>query len=126
LVAAGALRGDRGWHLHLGRQEVYVAPFPDVGRRVPISSGGGAWPRWRRDGKELYYLTANQLVAVAVDGSSPSFKTGSLTPLFDLERWDARWQYDVTADGQRFLVGVQDRPSTPTATLLLHWIETLK
>jgi len=89
-----------------GRNEVYVIPFPGPGPKERVSPSGGVYPRWRRDGAELFYLNDdnNTLVAVSVDGRGSTFKVGELRPLFEIHPRIAGYPYDVSADGQRFLV----------------------
>ena len=111
-----------------GRLEVYVRPFPGPGPPTRVSDNGGRWPRWRRDGSELFYLTGDgTLIAVAVDGKRPQFQVGNARPLFKthfrpMERLDA-YDYDVSPDGQRFLVNAFIENITVAApiTLLTNW-----
>jgi eukaryotic-like serine/threonine-protein kinase len=93
--------------------EVVVQPFPDVGRgKWQVSMQGGADPRWRSDGRELYFSAPNDdLMAVDVDTAGDVFTSGTPRRLFGLSPrppdqaiQDSR--YDVTADGQRFLLNV--------------------
>jgi len=91
-----------------GFYEVYVASFPDVasGKWV-VSSGGGAEPVWSRDGRELFHRTMDgNMVAVPVS-LTPTFSMGTRRILFSDRDYRAHLnhrQYDVTADGQRFLM----------------------
>jgi len=63
------------------RDEIYVVPFPKPDSRVLISTAGGAWPRWRRDGKEIFYVDLNRrVVAAEVDGRGASFILQPLGP----------------------------------------------
>jgi hypothetical protein len=89
-----------------GRTEVYVAAFPGAGGKRQISTDGGANPRWRRDGKELFYLAPNNtLMAAAVNSQGASFEVASVTALFETRRsGNTDFPYDVSADGQRFLI----------------------
>ena len=76
-----------GWHMwpqEGGRPEVFVAPFPWTGAKWQISNGGGAGPRWRADGKELFYFDLNGIAAVEVDGAGSAFQVGSSKLLFRL------------------------------------------
>jgi Tol biopolymer transport system component len=67
-----------------GRNEIYVAPFPGPGGKRQISSAGGVHPRWRGDGKELFYLAANnRLMAAEVDSAAASFEVGAMRDLFE-------------------------------------------
>jgi eukaryotic-like serine/threonine-protein kinase len=99
-----------------GRWKVYVVPFPDVNGKFQISSDGGMQPRWRRDGKELYYLGLDRkLMAVAI-AAKPSFKAGipqtlvTTNPFITAPVGTA--QYDISADGRRFLVSSRLEEST--------------
>jgi hypothetical protein len=88
---------------------VYVQRFPE-GTKLTISGEGGAQPRWRADGKELFYMSAdNRLMAVPVDftrGARPSI--GIPVPLFTAN-WtpQAVRNYQPSRDGRRFLIDVQ-------------------
>jgi Tol biopolymer transport system component len=115
-----------------GRWEIYVAPFPGPGGNWKVSSGGGTEPRWRRDGKELYYLASDgELMAVEVKGGS-TFEAGVATPLFKTRRRvpvssSDLFSYDVAADGQRFLVSTDVGETTASPlTVVLNWTSDLK
>jgi serine/threonine protein kinase/Tol biopolymer transport system component len=102
------------------RAEVYVRPFPGPGGESRVSVAGGDFPRWRRDGKELFYLSAdNKLMAVPVT-LNPTFQAGVPEALFSVRPS----RYDVSPDGQRFLVRSRSNDeasaSTPL-TLLADW-----
>ena len=104
-----------------GRDEVYVQPFPEGGRKVTVSSNGGTRARWSRDGKELVYVEGNTLVAVSVS-TAPSFSVGSATRLFEhpgLGAGFAYTPYDVSADGQRFILAepVEEGAETPEPSI---------
>jgi len=111
-----------------GREEVFVVPYPGPGDKVQVSSTGGKFPRWRRDGKELFYLNSdNKMTVAAVDGSGPTFKAGAETPLFDTIPLGANWPYDVTADGQRFLINSRgEQASSTPITVVVNWAAALK
>jgi Tol biopolymer transport system component len=106
-----------------GREEVFVVPYPGPGDKVQVSSTGGKFPRWRRDGKELFYLDSdNKMTVAAVDGSGPTFKAGAETALFDTLPLGANWPYDVTADGQRFLISSRtEQASSTPITVVVNW-----
>jgi dipeptidyl aminopeptidase/acylaminoacyl peptidase len=116
-----------------GRFEVFVVPFPGPGGKWQISVGGGNEPRWRRDGKELFYLGPdNRLMAAAVNGEGSAFEVGAVRSLFDTRPGSPAggpswYSYDVSPDGQRFLVNVPAE-STPAApiTLVVNWPAALK
>ena len=86
-----------------GRSEVYLTSFPEAVERVRVSESGGSRPRWKRDGRELYFVSAdNEMIATLVRLGS-SAQVGASRPLFRMA--SAGWQdYDVTSDGERFLV----------------------
>jgi len=113
-----------------GRFEVYVARFPGAGGRVQVSANGGDSPRWRRDGKELFYVSADsKMMAVDVNGSGPAFSVGSPSPLFGVRIRDQFLgiPYDVSADGQRFLVNTfLDQTTPPSISLVLNWPRLIK
>ena len=101
-----------------GRPEVYVQPFPATGAKWQISTGGGDQPRWRRDGKEIYYLAPDRrlmVVPVAVPGA---FDVEPPQPLFttNIPFGDVGFSqsYDVSPDGQRFVIASFDPLSPPT------------
>jgi Tol biopolymer transport system component/DNA-binding winged helix-turn-helix (wHTH) protein len=88
-----------------GQYEVYVRPFPSGSRKWPISTRGGTQVRWRRDGRELFYTEAGTLIAVPVEIGS-EFNPGSPSRLFShpgFQFWPEP-NYEVSLDGQRFLV----------------------
>ena len=106
-----------------GRDEVYVRPFPGPGGVWQISAGGGTFPRWRADGKELYYLApGNKLMAAAISAEAASITPGPPVALFtaNFARGLIRGPYDVARDG-RFLVNVELNDATPPITLLMNW-----
>jgi Tol biopolymer transport system component len=114
-----------------GRMEVYVQPFPRSGSMWQVSTGGGSEAHWRRDGKELYYLAPDRkIMAVAVRGGS-TFEREAPRPLFQTRvpfpGSIYRMNYDVTADGARFLVNtlVEGAGSSPI-NVVLNWPAGLK
>ncbi len=111
-----------------GRPEVYVAPFQRPGRTVPISTSGGNWPRWRQDGKEIFYLAAGEtLVAVAVRGGDSAIEVGDATPLFQARFSNTPMPYAVAPDGQRFLINRPIEETTDASiTLVVNWPEALR
>lgn len=113
-----------------GHFEIYVQPFPATGPKWQISSAGGRFPRWSHDGRELFYVAADQkLMAVTVKpggGSAPSFEAGAPQPLFDILSIPTafRFSYQPAADGRRFLVDVPSGGGagiTTPITMILNW-----
>ncbi len=116
-----------------GRYEVYVQSFPAGNGKWQVSTNGGVQPRWRRDGKELFYLgLERKLRAVPVRGVS-TIEFGVGVPLFEARTElgttvNSGWmqQYDVTPDGQRFLLNLEPDSSASHITAVLNWAAGLK
>jgi eukaryotic-like serine/threonine-protein kinase len=113
-----------------GRAEVYVAPFPGPGGKWQISTAGGSSPRWRRDGTEIFFLASdNALMAAAVNGKASSFQVGAVKPLFQTHLVGPPHEYDVSADGQKFLINSapqQNGAAPAPITVVLNWTAGLK
>jgi dipeptidyl aminopeptidase/acylaminoacyl peptidase len=113
-----------------GRTEVYVAPFPDAGGKWQVSTAGGTLPRWRGDGREIFYMDPdNTLMAAEVNGQDSAFEVGAVRELFETRPRAMRSSYDVTADGQRFLINTLEEPASATAlpiTLVVNWPALVK
>ena len=114
-----------------GQYEVYVTSFPGKSGKWRVSTAGGGWPRWNRNGKEIFYLAPNNdLIAVPLRTDAAQITLGAGHRLFAMRprpspRLDA-YQYAVTADGQRFLVNTfVDEPTSSALTLILDWPQTL-
>jgi len=109
-----------------GKSEVYVRPFPEGAGRWQISPSGGGNPFWRRDGKELYYINPElKIVAVPIT-LSPAFRAGPPSPLFTIRPGPGQ-PFDVSADGQRFLVdAASSDQGSPPFSLVLNWTGLLK
>ncbi|MFP5208410.1 MAG: winged helix-turn-helix domain-containing protein [Acidobacteriota bacterium] len=114
-----------------GRLEVYVESFPRQTGKWEVSTSGGAEPVWRRDGKELYYLTPDdKLMAVAVSTVSGKFQAGIPKELFQAKLPPiAFWRnlYVASPDGQRFLMVVPANEVKPAPiTVVVNWPALLK
>jgi eukaryotic-like serine/threonine-protein kinase len=105
-----------------GRDEVYVAAFPAMQPRLRVSAAGAHSPRWNPAGRELFYATIDgRLIAVPVR-TSPSLELGTPTTLFTMTAGHAWRDFDVAADGQRFLALISEsRASEQPLTVVLHW-----
>jgi len=114
-----------------GAPQVYVQSFPPSGAKWPVSTGGGDQPRWRRDGRELFYLAADsKLMAVDVK-TDGAFEAGAPRPLFEIHSPFAAGRsainYVTAADGQRFLVRLAvEQSSTPPITVVVNWAAGVK
>jgi len=89
-----------------GQPEVFVAPFPVPARRWRVSADGGSQARWRRDGKEIFYVSPGRtLMSVQIEASADGVVVKGYEPLFELQYpYGAYHAFDVASDGQRFLV----------------------
>jgi eukaryotic-like serine/threonine-protein kinase len=105
-----------------GANEVYVRPFPGPGRASRVSTSGGEYPVWSRDGKELFFITRDKLMSLPVR-SSPSFEAGTPVALFDVP--EDIFGFDVSPDGQRFIVTLAVQ-KTPPLSLVLNWTAALR
>jgi Tol biopolymer transport system component len=110
-----------------GRNEVYVQTFPP-GNKSVISSGGGVYPMWRGDGKELFYLTEDGRVLAAQIKSEAPFQTEVPQQLFQTNiKFGAGCPYAVNRDGSRFLIFTPAEASDPAPlTVMLNWTASLK
>ncbi len=111
-----------------GESEIYVTPFPGPTGKVRISTDGGTQPRWSRNGKELFYRNGRKMMVVKVV-TTPSFSAGEPTMLFegDYDTPGGVTQYDVSPDGQRFLmIRGSERKPAQKINLVLNWKEELK
>ena len=111
-----------------GKTEVYVAPFPGPGGKWQVSVAGGTFPRWRRDGGEIYYLAPDsKLMVAAVNGKSATFEVGAVKPLFELRPAGGGYRYDVSLDGQRFLVNaLPEQAASAPITVVVNWTAGLR
>ena len=112
-----------------GRAEVYVQPFPGPGAKYQVSTSGGFNPSWRRDGKELLYITNDRKLMALQLNAGARFEPGLPKALFDIRIRGAggRTVYAVSRDGQRFLTSDINESSTPSPiTVVLNWTADLK
>ncbi len=107
------------------RNEVYVQTFPEHGGKWQISTSGGDYAQWSRDGRELYFIGADRkLMAVEITGAGTGFKAGVPKPLFEVA---AQRDFDVSKEG-RFLiqVPVDQTKKSVALTLVTNWQAGLK
>ncbi len=111
-----------------GRSEIYIAPFPGPGGKRQVSASGGSQPRWRRDGKEIFFLAPDgKLMAAEVIGQGESLEIVTVRALFQTRVTGPGYQYDVAVDGQRFLINtLVDQKVTTPITLVQNWTAGLK
>ena len=115
-----------------GRVEVYVRPFPEGSGKWQVSVNGGMHPRWRHDGGELFYVEAATLMAVSVS-TEQGFVLGQPQRLLESEDLRAAAyggpQYDVSADGKRFLTTApadDENAPTPSIRVVQNWYEEFR
>jgi len=129
-----ALSPDGRWMAYVagesGRNEVYVRPFPGAGEKVTISTDGGNEPVWSPTGREIFYRSGDAMMSVSVS-TGPTLNPGKPQRLFEkpYEPTQALWaNYDVAADGQRFLMlKTVERPEAPAQiNVVMNWYEELK
>jgi Tol biopolymer transport system component len=114
--------------------EVYVQSFPEPGINVQVSNGGGLQPRWGPDGKELFYITSGgELMAASIEVSKQAVNVGKSVVLFQTQialggyMEILRAQYDVSRDGQRFLINnIIGEPSSSPIRIVTNWTSLLK
>jgi eukaryotic-like serine/threonine-protein kinase len=112
------------------RNEVYVESFPAQGGKWLISSAGGSQPRWRRDGKELFYLSLdNNLMSVSLKIGRDSFEVAEPQMLFQTRLPNSgvsNFHYSVTPDGQRFIIDGALTATVRPITVVTNWLSMLK
>jgi hypothetical protein len=108
-----------------GQSEVYVRPFPSSEGKWQVSSGGGHYPVWNPNGKELFYRSGDKMMVVEaeIDGELRLEE-----PRMLFEKSLAWPLYDVAADGQRFVMIEEGEPQPTITELILvqNWGEELK
>ncbi len=131
--ALGQFSPDGKWIAYVsdesGHYEIYVAPFPATGAKWQISNVREASsPRWRHDGKELFYRGESDsgFYAVEVDGSRPNFEIGRTQFLFRATMNGSGYLWDVTPDGKRFIVNEASAENSQPLELILNWTAELK
>jgi hypothetical protein len=109
-----------------GRNEIYVQRFPAGGARWLVSSSGGSLPRWRRDGKELFYRAPDgRLMVAPVRQPVQAIEFGRPVPLFHIPEAQGifSYSYDLSPDGQKILALVPGQVAGDTASLnvIVNW-----
>ena len=92
-----------------------------------ISTEGGSFPRWRGDGKEIFFLAPEgKLMAAEVDARGISFQVGTPRPLFSASPSATAAPYDVTSDGKRFVINATPELAGEPITLVTNWTARLQ
>jgi len=97
-----------------GRREIYVQPFPGPGEKVTISTNGGSYPVWSRDGRELFFRQGDAMMVVDVMTTGRVFRATRERQLFTAKDLGFREGFDVSIDGKRFLMVHREAGSSPT------------
>jgi hypothetical protein len=111
-----------------GADEIYVVPYPGPGGIVQVSAGGGTQPRWNRNGRELFFRNSDQMMAANIEISGSTLRADTPHELFS----HTSAFYDVSPDGQRFLMlDTIDAPSGPAETsrewhVIVNWFDELR
>jgi Tol biopolymer transport system component len=130
---APAVSPDDRWVAYVsdqsGMDQIYLMPFPDGGRVIPVSTTGGTEPAWSSDGRELFYRAGTQMWMVPVDLASgtPGQATLLFDAMYDLDQNSVGVaNYDVSPDGQHFLMVRTAAAGSPTVTLVENWFGELE
>jgi len=136
VVKGGQFSPDGRWVAYAsnesGSMEVYVVPFPSGNGKWQVSSGGGQEPRWRNDGKELFYLSRDSKMMAVPVSTGTSFESGSPVALFQTHRRQPIssqdiLSYDVSADGQKFLIATRvDESAVAPLSVFLNWTSAVE
>jgi len=122
-------RTATGWQLERSKQqEIYLIPFPGPRGKRQISTTGGTFPRWRHDGKEIFYVGLDgKLMAAEVTLKASNIEVGQVKPLGIAVPTIRAIPYDVSLDGQRILAFTEPKhTSSALLTLLQNWTAILK
>jgi Tol biopolymer transport system component len=122
----GTLSPDGRWMAYVsnesGRSEIYVEPVPGPGGRWQISTSGGEQPRWVRNGREIVYRNGTKMMSSAVQ-IQPAFAAAKPVELFDrkFDRGGAVTGYDVTPDGQTFVMTRSEKANPTEIRVVVGW-----
>jgi eukaryotic-like serine/threonine-protein kinase len=106
-----------------GRQEVYVQTFPKLGGKWQVSSDGGTRPQWSKDGKELYFISADgKLMSVSIRGSGGRFEAGTPQSLFEAPPpQSSGFLIDISKDGRFLILAPTEESAGAPITVLVNW-----
>jgi hypothetical protein len=130
-IAEARVSPDGRWIVYSsnrsGRFEIEVSRFPEFGQRYPLTVAGGRYPRWRADGKEIYFLSADRRLMAASFVAGPSPSVGTPTSLFEVDLVAhpvlsfAAYEYDAAVDGSRFLINRLVSPPDESLSMIVDW-----
>jgi Tol biopolymer transport system component len=109
-----------------GQSEVYVQAFPEARDKFPVSTGGGQFPEWSADGRELYYVSNDRmLMSVAVNANGSVMEASRPRELFPVPTTVAGAPYEAARDGRRFLTSLAVKNSLPL-NVIVNWPALVK
>lgn len=113
-----------------GRWEIYVTSFPEAHGKWQVSNAGGEQPRWRGDGSELFYLSSDAKIMALPVKAGTNFDAGTPIALFqanprEMFATSEIFSYDVSKDGQRFLINTQLKTAMTPMSVVLNWAAKL-
>jgi Tol biopolymer transport system component len=133
LNACGRFNGDGRFVAYTlgesGRSELYVAPFPQGSPRLQVSRGGGREPRWRKDGKELFYVAPDGRIMSVAMTLTPTLAAAPPRELFSAITLTSGpfAEYSVAPDAQHFLMILPfEDPRSESFTIITHWSSTVR
>src|SRR5262245_16314709 len=111
-----------------GNYEVFVQPLHQPGAKRPISTGGGRQPQWRRDGRELFFVTNDRKLYAVDVRPGPTYEFGTPRLLFTIpsNTISVRNSYVPSRDGQRFLVNESLDTAVPPINVVVNWAAAAK
>jgi hypothetical protein len=132
--AAGRFSPDGNWMAYVsdesGQPEIYVQPFPGPGGKLRVSTSGGSMPSWSHDGRELFFIAPDASLMRSGIKRRPEldFEIPQVLFVTQIKHLYSDFnQYDVSPDGQRFLINtLLEEEDTTSITLVLNWFEELK
>ncbi len=109
-----------------GRWEIYVTSFPEAQGKWQVSNAGGDQPKWRSDGKELFYLSNDGKIMAVPVKTGANFDAGTPMALFqanskEMISTSEQFSYDVSKDGQKFLINTQLKTAVAPMSVVLNW-----
>jgi eukaryotic-like serine/threonine-protein kinase len=133
-IGSGILSADGRWMAYrsteTGKSEVYVTSYPNPGSKLLVSVAGGGGPRWRADGKELFYMAPDRkLMSAELKESGGSLQIVSVHPMFQASMLSTSrgTHFDVTADGSKIVVlRVTAEENTAPMNIVVNWTTELK
>jgi eukaryotic-like serine/threonine-protein kinase len=109
-----------------GQWEIYVTSFPEAHGKWQVSNAGGDQPKWRSDGKELFYLSNDSKIMAVPVKTGANFDAGTPMALFqanprEMVATSEQFFYDVSKDGQKFLINTQLKTAMTPISVVLNW-----